>query len=562
MERLSYFIKRRWMISAPLFLILSLLVYYHVSGRELLYRAEASIAFIGQKGSFIPEAEVNGMRDEGFLSRVSEKIPGLTADDLKKGLMLRFKKEGILSAVFISSSPETARDAVNLVCRLFLKERDTLIKKFNTDKEARLKAVSGEVNGLQSDLNSLQRAIRELKAKNTQVDAKVADINKRLTELRLQKAELLKVFTEKHPDVVSVSDKIESLETQHKDLPDNSALYNKLSAEIDEKAAALSSKQIIYKELQASYKDRGDLWYVKLAEEAPLPSRPIGRENSWYYLWGLTGAFVISILGGVILEAADKRIHTKAEAEERLKVPVIADTGKRAHKAFLSGRKAVFDCWGNPSFLKTYQHIFAYLNVDIFKGNISRKTILITSPEERTSKSLIACNLAFAAARSGEKVLLVDFNFRYPAIGKIFGFENSIHGLSDILRGSSSYRDTVRNLTDLLLKGNLKIGEKDLGDLDNMKILTAGTKVENPLGLFSAKELSDLFKELTDAYGLLIIDSASVPAYPDTLNIIPKVDAVLLAVNKDKTTYNITEAAIAKIKKINGSIAGMVFSHV
>jgi len=114
----------------------------------------------------------------------------------------------------------------------------------------------------------------------------------------------------------------------------------------------------------------------------------------------------------------------------------------------------------------------------------------------------------------------------------------------------------------MLLSGSINLKEEELKGLDNLKILLAGTKVENPLGLFGVKELSVLFRELSENYGLIIIDSGSVSGYPDTLNLIPMADALLIVARKGRTTYSTASKTIAKLRKINGSLTGLIFSCV
>jgi capsular exopolysaccharide synthesis family protein len=350
------------------------------------------------------------------------------------------------------------------------------------------------------------------------------------------------------------------VQEQFDSLPDNSGLYERLSAKIQEEAASLSLKQKEYAQLYESYKNEPEPWYVELAQEASLPSAPIGRSRENEYILGIVGAFFLSIFAGIIFEAIDKRIYTKGEVEKELKLPVIAE----ANKIFLvrGRKKSPIDYRDTSPLFKKCEQIHTFLKVDIFKGDLNKKAVLITSAEKNTGKTSIACSLALAAARNGEKVLLIDANLRFPSIDKVFRFEDEAKGLSDILRGSITHKDAVRNLTDLLLSGSLKLKEKELRGLDNLKILLSGARVENPLGLLGTKEFSDLLNELKETYGFLIIDTAAIKGYPDTVNIMPSADALLLVARKARTTYPLLKDAIEQGNKINAPLTGLILSHV
>ncbi|NQT90559.1 MAG: AAA family ATPase, partial [Candidatus Omnitrophica bacterium] len=350
--------------------------------------------------------------------------------------------------------------------------------------------------------------------------------------------------------------------------PDNSPIYKSLSAQIDEEAIVFSKAESEYESLNSYYKGMPDDWDVKLTKEAALPTVPMGRPKGWYYMWGLLVVFLISVSGTVILEILDKKVHTREELQQQMSVPVIAEidkaaTGKKAGFLGVLFRKSnIFNPAGNPRLLRVYEQLFTFLKLEVFKGSIDKKIIMIASAEPDSGKTSVACNLALAAAKNGEKVLLIDADLRHPSVGEFFGLKSSEKGFSDILKGAASDKDVVRNLTDLLLTGSLKLDEAELRGFDNLKILLSGGKAANPLGLLEAKEVSELFKRLSQEYGMLVIDTAALRGYADGFNIVDAVDSLLLVTRRAGTPYPLLKSAISQIRKINGPLTGLVFNHV
>src|ERR1700730_9253179 len=75
------------------------------------------------------------------------------------------------------------------------------------------------------------------------------------------------------------------------------------------------------------------------------------------------------------------------------------------------------------------------------------KRIVITSSIPEEGKSLIASNLAFNQSRS--KVLnavLIDGDLRRPELGRRFGFNRNLPGLSEVLRGERELSEVVYKL--------------------------------------------------------------------------------------------------------------------
>jgi Mrp family chromosome partitioning ATPase len=69
--------------------------------------------------------------------------------------------------------------------------------------------------------------------------------------------------------------------------------------------------------------------------------------------------------------------------------------------------------------------------------------VLVTSAVPGEGKSTTAAQLAIACAQLGRKVLLVDANFRRPALHKLFG-EDATAGFADVLQGKKSYAEAIR----------------------------------------------------------------------------------------------------------------------
>jgi len=72
------------------------------------------------------------------------------------------------------------------------------------------------------------------------------------------------------------------------------------------------------------------------------------------------------------------------------------------------------------------------------------KRIVVTSTAPEEGKSLVAANLALNQSRSKVlKTLLLDGDLRRPALASRFGFDRSLPGLSECLRGERQLSEVV-----------------------------------------------------------------------------------------------------------------------
>jgi Mrp family chromosome partitioning ATPase len=539
--------------------------YYLIQQPKVYYKAEAKIVFIGDEKFFSAEIEAKRIREKDFLQKIAYSVETLSEEDISKRIELEFKKHPTLSISFVSENPIEARDIANLTASLFVSERKAAIKSLAEERQGALKALSDDIAEWESGLISTERRLRDLKQQHLESDQKRHELRLLLAESNLKRQELLKVFTDRHPEVVSISNRIDILESELKELPDTSNEYDRLKTLIKDKKSQLAFKQNEYEQLYGRLRKEPLPWDAEIEAMASTPKKPIGPNRLWYYFYSVVGSFIFALLAAFLIEVADTRVHTREEAEKRTGLPVIADVGKLPglkRKDKSRGGYFLLQNMPNSSVTKKLEQCYAFLKIEEFKGSIFDKSLLFTSIDMNSGKDFIAYKLAVIAARNGERVLLVDADFHNPSLGTFFKLNNAEGGLSDLLRGNISQKESIKNITDLLLSGSLKLDDKQLQGLDSLKMLLAGSKVENPLKILEQAKLRSLFKELSKDYGMLVINAPASGTYPDAFNFIKIADSVVIVVKKHKSRYADLNKIINQCRKIKANLTGMIFTNV
>ncbi|MEM2046020.1 MAG: P-loop NTPase, partial [Candidatus Bathyarchaeia archaeon] len=75
------------------------------------------------------------------------------------------------------------------------------------------------------------------------------------------------------------------------------------------------------------------------------------------------------------------------------------------------------------------------------------KMIAVHSYKGGTGKTLISTNLAAALAKQGEKVCLMDLDFRAPSLASLLGIENMKYWINDYLNGICDVEKTIMNMS-------------------------------------------------------------------------------------------------------------------
>jgi len=172
------------------------------------------------------------------------------------------------------------------------------------------------------------------------------------------------------------------------------------------------------------------------------------------------------------------------------------------------------------------------------KGKAIR-SLLVTSGRDQEGKSTVATGLAVALARQANaKVLLVDANFRRPALAGLFGL-SAAPGLSEFLTGSPGEQ--------VIQKTNEP----------RLSLLTTG-------GSGSVAELLTKLPErlnaLCDGVDYVVFDGDSTLTSSEAALLAQHVDGVILVAECEQTKWEILALCKEKLSRLGGQVLGVVLN--
>ena len=188
---------------------------------------------------------------------------------------------------------------------------------------------------------------------------------------------------------------------------------------------------------------------------------------------------------------------------------------------------------------------FRHLRAQIVfpKSGQRQRLLMVTSALPDEGKTYVATNLAVSIALGiHEHVLLVDADFRRPAIHQIFGYPNA-SGLQEHLTGKMQ-------LNDLIIPTKI----------DKLSILPAGTEPPNPSEVLSSEIMQETLKELKAHYEdrFIIIDTTPTQIASEASVLANYVDGIILVVMAQKTHRALIQTSIDSLGR--KKILGMVFN--
>ncbi|MFN0138093.1 MAG: polysaccharide biosynthesis tyrosine autokinase [Phycisphaerae bacterium] len=180
-----------------------------------------------------------------------------------------------------------------------------------------------------------------------------------------------------------------------------------------------------------------------------------------------------------------------------------------------------------------------------FSGPASQqKVLLITSPGPEDGKTAVAINLATTMANTGQRVLLVDCNFRRPGLRALFKGSRP-EGLSNVLTGQAKFEDLITQT-----------------DSPGVSLLTSGPMPPRPAELLGSQAMRDLLQKAAGSYHRVILDAPPTLLISDALLLATMVDGVILVARAGRNSRGVLKRAREQLQAVNAHIFGAVLNGV
>ena len=169
-------------------------------------------------------------------------------------------------------------------------------------------------------------------------------------------------------------------------------------------------------------------------------------------------------------------------------------------------------------------------------------SLVVTSTRPAEGKSTTALSLALGQQRRGMSVILVDADMRSPSIHKIAGGSN--------VRGVSNYLTGDNDLDKLVNRGAE-------GQLDT---LFAGPQPPNAADLLASQRFSQLIRDLTSKYQVVVVDAPPVMGLADAPLVASAVEATVYVIEAHSTPTSLIRLALQRLAASRANILGVALT--
>jgi capsular exopolysaccharide synthesis family protein len=299
----------------------------------------------------------------------------------------------------------------------------------------------------------------------------------------------------------------------------------------------LKLKKILHDQMQAKLVDARTaeaetVSSLSLAQLSALPLEPVAPKNPLLLIIG--GGIGGLILGaGIIflLDMLEGTIYTPEDLQESLKNQDALVLGMLPNMPIQQLHQSIpLLTHGELLYGESYDRFRSNLRLN--EGKLPR-IVLITSTIASEGKSTVAYNLAIAAARSGKRSLIIEFDLRSSSHSRSVSVALDADQQLEPLRYFSQVNDCVQIVPEI----------------ENLYIIPSPGIQREASSILESNEAKCLIEDVRGRFDFVVVDAPSLSQNNDALLLEPMMDGLILVTRPGITQQTVMNEAIEQLNE-------------
>ncbi|TOQ21080.1 polysaccharide biosynthesis tyrosine autokinase, partial [Vibrio parahaemolyticus] len=386
----------------------------------------------------------------------------------------------------------------------------------------------------------------------------MVELEAQLNELTFKESEISQRFTQDHPAYKSLLDKRQTLLKEKERLNKQVQKLPKTQREVLRMTRDVEVNQQIYIQLLNKVQElniikAGTVGNVRILDSAQSFSKPIKPKKALIVV-------LATLLGGmagvafVLIRAAFHRGVETPDQIEQIGIPVYASVPKSIQQLEFASKLKRNKSKGNNELVLLAEANPADLSIEALRSlrtslhfammEAKNNVLMISGPAPSIGKTFVSTNFAAVAAKTGQKVLLIDADMRKGYLQQCFGLRWD-NGLSEYLSGKVAPSNIIKSTS-----------------IDNLNVVTRGQVPPNPSELLMHPRFKSFIDDMSAEYDLVIIDTPPVLAVTDPSIVGALAGTTLMVARFDQTTLKEIEVARGRFEQSGVEVKGVILNAV
>ncbi|QFQ79415.1 polysaccharide biosynthesis tyrosine autokinase [Vibrio harveyi] len=516
---------------------------------------------IEMNGYRIKVRELVAQNEDSFSIGKISKLDAINRLASQLSISERGAKTGIVSLSIEGEYPERNQQILNDVVQNYFLQN---VRRNSAEAEQSLNFLKDHLPEIKEKLTGSEDVLNRFRQENESIDLNLeaqstlkvmVALEAQLNELTFKESEISQKFTQDHPAYKSLLDKRQTLLQEKARLNRQVQKLPKTQREVLRMTRDVEVNQQIYIQLLNKVQELniikagtvGNVRIIDNAQSYAIPVKP--KKPLIVVLATLLGGMVA--VAFVLVKTAFHRGVTSPDEIEQTGISVYASVPKSVQQLEVASK---LKRKSNKDLLLLAEENPADLSIEALRGlrtslhfammEAKNNVLMISGPAPSIGKTFVSTNFAAVAAKTGQKVLLVDADMRKGYLQQCFGL-TADNGLSDFLSGKISQ--------DMVIKPT---------KVENLDVITRGQVPPNPSELLMHPRFVEFVEKASQEYDLVIIDTPPVLAVTDPSIVGAIAGTTLMVARFEQTTSKELEVARSRFEQSGVEVKGVILNAI
>ncbi len=501
--------------------------------------------------------------DSFTVSKIS-KLDAINKLQENLSISERGKQTGIISLSFSGEDRTKTQAILNDISQNYFLQN---VQRNSAEAEQSLEFLKGHLPDIKIKLTASEDVLNRFRQENESIDLGLeaqstlkvmVELEAQLNELTFKESEISQRFTQDHPAYKSLLDKRQTLLKEKERLNKQVQKLPKTQREVLRMTRDVEVNQQIYIQLLNKVQElniikAGTVGNVRILDSAQSFSKPIKPKKALIVV-------LATLLGGmagvafVLIRAAFHRGVETPDQIEQMGIPVYASVPKSIQQLEFASKLKRNKSKGNNELVLLAEANPADLSIEALRSlrtslhfammEAKNNVLMISGPAPSIGKTFVSTNFAAVAAKTGQKVLLIDADMRKGYLQQCFGLRWD-NGLSEYLSGKVAPSNIIKSTS-----------------IDNLNVVTRGQVPPNPSELLMHPRFKSFIDDMSAEYDLVIIDTPPVLAVTDPSIVGALAGTTLMVARFDQTTLKEIEVARGRFEQSGVEVKGVILNAV
>jgi capsular exopolysaccharide synthesis family protein len=282
---------------------------------------------------------------------------------------------------------------------------------------------------------------------------------------------------------------------------------------------------------------------ARILSYAQVPGGPSYPPKQKYINFSIVGSLGLALGLVALLEKLDKGFRTARQVEQQIGLPLYAMVPSvKLSQQNVKEPADLITRDGHSRFTESINIL--YSNLKWPRDGTVPKTILVSSPLPKEGKTSTAIALARRAAFLGDKVLLIDGDFRHPLATRKLKLKHH-PGIGDVISGDVQLEEALQR-----------------DEASGVIFLSSGKTKDDPVALLGSERFRRFLDMLKETFDLIIFDSSPILAVTESQILARAVDQTIVLVRWGNTPRQAAIAAVKQLQDFGAQVSGLAMTRV